>query len=44
LTTSNAAVDGADHCHCYGTPIQAQIADSVADADMVCRANAGVIL
>ena len=28
----------------YGTPIQAQIADSVADADMVCRANAGVIL
>lgn len=28
----------------YGTPIQAQIADSVADAEMACRANEGVIL
>jgi hypothetical protein len=28
----------------YGTPIQAQIADSVADAEMACRANDGVIL
>ncbi len=26
------------------TPIQAQIADSVADAEMACRANEGVIL
>jgi len=28
----------------YGTPIQAQIADSVADVEMACRANEGVIL
>ena len=28
----------------FGTPIQAQIADSVADAEMACRANEGLIL